>query len=171
MMAVDPHVFSCIQPACWISVFRPALFLRRPGTEAKTEHSRAASPPPPPRESGGILLLRVSEGSVAQESCDHSGASASSFLLELRDLQGDVYQGGQHHLHRDNTNIQNIWLSMHVMLFSYILQYMYFHKGLYSLHELKCLTKGSFFYYTVTLRGIVWHVFTFFLKVKMRLSS
>lgn len=51
-----------------------------------------------PRESGGILLLRVTGGSVVEESCDHSGASASSLLLELRDLQGDVYQGSQHHL-------------------------------------------------------------------------
>lgn len=35
-----------------------------------------------------------------EESCDHSGAGAPGLLLELRDLQGDVYQGRQHHLHR-----------------------------------------------------------------------
>lgn len=58
-----------------------------------------------PRESGGILLLRVSGGSVAEDSCDHSGASASSLLLELRDLQGDVHQGSQHHLHKHTQHI------------------------------------------------------------------
>lgn len=35
-----------------------------------------------------------------EESCDHSGAGAPGLLLQLRDLQGDVDQGRQHHLHK-----------------------------------------------------------------------
>lgn len=52
---------------------------------------------------------RASEGSVAVGSCDHRGASASSSLVELGDLQGDVDQGRQHHLHTaENINITGL---------------------------------------------------------------
>lgn len=79
--------FFCSQPACRVSVFHPAWFLRESGTEAKTAFK--GSLPHPKRVE--VSCCWVSEGSVAEESCDHSGASASSPLVELRDLQGDVY--------------------------------------------------------------------------------
>lgn len=41
---------------------------------------------------------------MAEESCDHSGCSASSVLLELRDLKSNVYQGSQHNLYKEITH-------------------------------------------------------------------
>lgn len=82
-----------------VSVFHPVLFLRESGTEAKVAFKGNFTPA---REQE-VSCCWVSEGSVAEESCDHSGASAPSLLMELRDLQGYVYQGGQHHLHKETT--------------------------------------------------------------------
>lgn len=62
-------------------------------------------------QSGGILLQGEWRGSVAAESCDHCGASASSCLMELGDLQGDVYQWCQHHLHTTQTQTIGLLIS------------------------------------------------------------
>lgn len=68
-------------------------------------HPGAASPPPVHRVE---VSWGASEGSVALGSCDHRGAGASSRLTELGDLQGDVYQGGQHHLHAPHKHKQRL---------------------------------------------------------------
>lgn len=96
----SPRVFSSSQSADWVSVFHPSLFLRESGTEDQTALKGSFTPPPKRVEESCVM---VSEGSVAEESCDHSWASASSPLVELGDLQGDVYQWSQHHLHRETT--------------------------------------------------------------------
>lgn len=53
---------------------------------------------------------------MAEESCDHSGAFASSLLMELRDLQGDVDQRSQHDLDDDIRQRRNLlWLLVKIM--------------------------------------------------------
>lgn len=60
--------------------------------------------PSPPANRVGVSYCRANEGSKAAGSCDHCGASTASSLMELGELQGDVYQGGQHHLHTTQTS-------------------------------------------------------------------
>lgn len=47
------------------------------------------------------MLLIGRARDEAEVSCDHSRPGASRSLVELRDLEGDVHQGGQHHLRRN----------------------------------------------------------------------
>lgn len=76
-------------------VFYPVLELK------PVKRLGAASPP---ANRVGVSYCRASEGSEAAGSCDHCGASTASSLMELGELQGDVYQGGQHHLHTTQTS-------------------------------------------------------------------
>lgn len=80
--------------------FHPSLFLES-GTEDQTAFKGSFTPTPHKRVEESCVM--VSEGSVAEESCDHSWASASSSLVKMGDLQGDVYQWSQHHLHKETT--------------------------------------------------------------------
>lgn len=74
------------------------------------KHPGAASPPPHPPSVYRVEVscCGASEGSVAVGSCDHRGPGASGRLPELGDLQGDVYQGGQHHLHAPHKHKQRL---------------------------------------------------------------
>ena len=68
-------------------------------------------------------MLIMSGGSEAEDSCDHSGAGAPGLLMELRDLEGDVYQRSQHHLDKEITRrTKRIRLPAQVVTFRHFLE-------------------------------------------------